>query len=53
MAKREYMRKYREKNREKLNAYAREWRKENPDKVKQYDKNYWSKQVKGYESNAH
>lgn len=34
IAKREYARQYREKNREKLRAYNKAWRKANPDKVK-------------------
>lgn len=45
-AKREYMRKWREKNREHYKRYQRSWRKANPEKVKQYQANYWAKKVK-------
>ncbi len=40
---REYQRKYRQENREKLNAYAREWRKSNPDKMRAIAERYWAK----------
>lgn len=43
--KREYQRKWREKNKEKLNAYYKEWRKNNPEKIKEYDRNYWEKRA--------
>ena len=36
----ETRRKYREKNRERINEYNREWRKRNPEKVKEYYKRY-------------
>ena len=41
-ARREYMRKYRAKNRERIREYQRQWAKDNPDKVKQHQANYWS-----------
>lgn len=44
-AKREYWRKYREQNRDKVNAYQRSWRKNNPDKVKAATERYWSKKA--------
>ena len=44
--KREYFKKYRDKNKEKLNKYQREYRASNKDKVKEYNKNYWIKRVK-------
>lgn len=44
-AKREYWRRYRKKNREKLNAYHRNWNKENPEKMRQYRRNYWEKKA--------
>ena len=39
--RREYMRQYREKNRERIREYQRQWAKDNPDKVKQHQENYW------------
>lgn len=36
-------RKYREKHREQMNAYAREWRKANPEKRREIDKRYLNK----------
>ena len=44
-AQREYKRKYREKNRDKINEYAKKWRKNNPDKVRQYAETYWTKKI--------
>jgi hypothetical protein len=43
--KREYMRRWREKNREQYNAKRREWAKNNPERVKQHQENYWKKKV--------
>lgn len=43
---REYNRKYRAENKDKLNEYQREYRAKNKDKVKQYNKNYWLKKAK-------
>lgn len=43
---REYLKKYREKNKDKLNEKQREWRKNNPDKVRQYQENYWTNRAK-------
>ncbi len=40
-ARREYMRAYRERNREKINERQREWYKNNPEKVKKIRENYW------------
>lgn len=48
-AKREYMRKYREKNKEKVNKLNREWRKANPEKVKEYQERFWEKKAKELE----
>lgn len=48
-AQREYMRKYRAKNREKLNEQAREWRKNNPDKVIKIKERYLENLGKRYE----
>ena len=44
-ASREYWRKYRESNKEKVNAYQRKWRRANPDKVKAAQKRYWEKKA--------
>lgn len=41
--RRDYKRKYRLKNREKINRQQRTWRANNPDKVKQYQRKYWEK----------
>lgn len=43
---REYMRRYRQENREKLNAKKREWNAKNPDKIKAYNNAYWEKKSK-------
>lgn len=48
-ARAEYAKKYREKNKDRLNAYRRNWNKENPDKVKQYQETYWGKKANGGE----
>jgi len=45
-AKAEYMRAWRQKNREKVLAYNREWRKRNKDKVREYNRRYWLKKAK-------
>lgn len=39
--KQEYFRKYREKNREKINAYRREYYKANSKRVNSYNDKYW------------
>lgn len=39
----EYFRRYREENRERLNAYHRQWTRDNPDKVRAYKKKYRDK----------
>lgn len=42
---REYMRKYRQENREHINAKQREWNAKNPDKVKAYSTAYWERKA--------
>lgn len=42
---REYMKRYRKENAEKLRQKQNEWRKNNPDKVREYRKRYWEKKV--------
>lgn len=44
-AKREYARRYRAANRQKLAIYQREWRKKNTDKAKEYQRRYWEKKA--------
>lgn len=46
IARREYMKKWREKNKEKLSTYQKEWRKNNKDKVVEYQQKYWEKKIK-------
>ncbi|MDT3497320.1 hypothetical protein ACTFO3_26855 [Bacillus cereus group sp. MYBK69-2] len=41
IARREYMKKWRERNKEKLSSYQKEWRKNNRDKVAEYQRKYW------------
>ncbi|EJR28755.1 hypothetical protein [Bacillus mycoides] len=43
IARREYMKKWRERNAEKLSNYQKEWRKNNKDKVVGYQQKYWEK----------
>lgn len=43
--KRAYYKKYRETNKDKINKRQREWRETHKDKVKQYNNNYWLKQL--------
>lgn len=45
LAKKEYMKKYREENRSKIREQQRIWRQNNPDKVKEYQEKYWSKKA--------
>ena len=42
---REYLRSWRNKNREHVNAYHREWRRKNPDKIKANKERYWMKKA--------
>ena len=48
-AKREYLRKYRENNRDKINAYHKEYRQAHKDKIKEYNQNYWKRKAKDLE----
>lgn len=43
--KRDYYKKYRENNRERINEKYKQWRENNKDKIKQYNKNYWNKKA--------
>ncbi len=44
-ARRNYMKKYRQKNQDAINEWQREWRRKNPDKVRQYNQSYWEKKA--------
>lgn len=44
-ARRDYKRRYRAKNREKINKQQREWRAGNGDKVRQYNRQYWERRA--------
>lgn len=44
-ARRDYKRKYRSENRERINAQQREWRANHPAKVQEYQKRYWEKRA--------
>lgn len=41
-----YMKEYRKRNKDRLNAYARQWRKENPEKVASYTEKQWEKKAR-------
>lgn len=43
--KAEYLKKYYQDNKDKLNAYQRQYRANNKDKVKQYNQTYWLKKA--------
>ena len=42
---REYNRNWRRANRDAMNRYAKEWRDANPDKVKGYRESYWERRA--------
>lgn len=42
-ARNAYMRQYRSRNRDRINAKQREWRAKNPEKAKEYQKRYWQR----------
>lgn len=44
-ARRDYKRRYRIRNREKINRQQRKWRANNPDKVQQYNREYWERKA--------
>ncbi|MDP7981409.1 hypothetical protein [Bacillus multifaciens] len=52
ISRREYMKKWREKNKEKMSNYQKEWRKRNKDKVAKYQERYWEKKAKEMEEQA-
>ena len=46
-ARRAYRKEYREKNRDRINAYHRQWAKDNPEKIKEHQDRYWQKRAGG------
>ena len=42
-ARRAYQRKYRKKNRERINSQRRKWQSENREKAREYNQRYWQK----------
>lgn len=42
-ARRLYKRKYRQRNKEKINRKQREWRARNSDRVREYQARYWER----------
>lgn len=42
-AKREYNRRYKKENREKINEYQRQYRLDHKEKIKEYQEKYWNK----------
>lgn len=38
-------RRYRDENREAINAYNREWKRAHPDRVREYERRYWEKKA--------
>lgn len=44
-ARKEYMQKWREKNRAHVREYAAQWRRNNPDKIAKHNESYWTRQA--------
>ena len=44
-ARKAYMRQYRSRNRDAINARQREWRAQNLDRVKEYQRKYWERKA--------
>lgn len=49
---REYHRRYRLTNADKINSSQREWRKKNPGKCREYERRYWEKKALEAEQKA-
>ena len=45
-ARRDYQRKYRKKNRERINSQRRKWQSENREKAREYNQRYWQKETR-------
>ena len=43
--RREYYKKYREENKERIDNNHKSWRQKNKEKLKQYNENYWNKKA--------
>lgn len=43
--RKEYLKQYRAKNRDKINEYHRNWNRTNPDKVREHTARYWQKKA--------
>ncbi|WP_157064955.1 hypothetical protein [Thermotalea metallivorans] len=44
-SRQEYLKKYQQENRDKLNEYQRKYRSEHPEKVKEWQERYWMKKL--------
>ena len=44
-ARKEYMREYRKKNKEKVKAYNKKWREEHPERMAAYSEKFWEKKA--------
>ena len=42
-ARKDYMREYRQRNKERLNEYRKDWAKRNPEKIKAYTEKQWER----------
>ena len=51
-ARNEYYRKYREKNRDRVNQLHREWSRKHPERIKEYNDAHWDKIGKQNEENT-
>jgi hypothetical protein len=43
--RREYKRRWREKNREHVREYNRNWKRQNPERVKEHARRYWERKA--------
>ncbi len=50
-AKREYYKKYRAKNAERIKEREKAWRKANPEKVREHQNRYWAKKFHEEQNN--
>jgi len=52
LAKNEYAKEYRKKNKKKISEYNRRYRENHPERVKEYNKKYWLKQAEELQKKA-
>lgn len=52
-ARRQYMKQYRQKNRERIAAYKKQWQRDNPEKVKAQQARYWARRGAAAPANEH